>query len=451
MDLPPAADTGGDAGTTPTASSARGSVAARLRSPALRRLRWPVGIYLISRAVYLLIAVIDVHIRTSAAKPAHLWHALRQWDGVWYVRLAAHWYPHHVPPPNTVIDTHYSTLGFEPLYSMMMWLGAHVIAHLDPTHAYPYEKAGLIIALVSGGVATVLIGRLAERWWGPRAGKLSVLFICLFPGSIVFSMVYTEGLLLALVAGCLLALEDRRWLLAGVLAGFSTAVEPVAFAIIPACAVVAALELRREGWSAWRVLSAPLLAPVGGVAVGIYLWSWAGTPLAILTTQKRAWGEGGTPFLGLLKAVKTFGHELRIFRNFHHTPLDINLPVGVLGACVLVYALYVMWQIRGGAQARVVSAPFGGALDRVIGGAGEGVGSGVSIGAWVWTAGVAYLSLSSAQTPPNPRLLLCAFPATIALAVGQRSKRALWIVLGITAVLMVAMSIDTFVGNGLRP
>jgi hypothetical protein len=451
MDLRPASDTGGDAGTKPTAPSAQGSVTARLRSPALRRLRWPVGVYLISRVVYLVIAVIDVHIRTSVAKPAHLWHALRQWDGVWYVRLAAHGYPHKLPPPHIPIDTHFSTLGFEPLYSILMWLGAHAVTHLDPSNGYPYEKVGLIIALVCGGVATVLMGRLAERWWGPRAGRLSVLFICLFPGSIVFSMVYSEGLMLMLVAGCLLALEDRRWLLAGVLAGFATAIEPPALAIVPACAVVAVLELRREGWAAWRAILAPLLAPAGAVAVGIYLWSWVGTPFATYIAQRRAWGEGGTPFLGLFKAVKTFAHEIRIFRNFHHTPLDMNLPVGVLGACVLVFALYVMWHMRGGAADRVVSAPFGGVLDRVIGTVGEGVGTGVSIGAWVWTAGVAYLSLSSAQTPPNPRLLLCAFPATLALVVGQRSKRALWIVLGITAVLMVAMSIDTFVGNGLRP
>jgi hypothetical protein len=451
MHLPSASVTAGDVVPKPAAPAAPGSVAARLRSPALRRLRWPVGVYLISRVFYLAIAVLDVHFRTSRANPAHLWHALRQWDGLWYVRVATHWYPRTLPPANTTLGHHYTTLGFEPLYSMVMWAGAHVIAHLDPSHAYPYEKAGLIIAFVCGGIATVLIGRLAERWWGPRAGRLSVLFLCLFPGSIVFSMVYGEGLMLMLVAGCLLALEDRRWLLAGVLAGFATAIEPVAFAIIPACAVVAVLELRRNGWGAWRAILAPLLAPAGAVAFGIYLWSWVGTPFASYIAQKRAWGEGSTPFVGLFDDVKTFAHEVRIFRDFQHTPLDMNLVSGVLGACVLIFALYVMWQIRNGATGRVVSAPFGGVLDRVIGGVGDGVGTGVSIGAWVWTAGVAVLSLSSAQTPPNPRLLLCAFPATLALAVGRRSKRGLWILLGITLVLTVAMSVDTFVGNGLRP
>jgi len=451
MDLPPAPDTGGDAGTKPTGPSAWGSVSARLRSPAVQRLRWPVGVYLISRVIYLVIAVIDVHFRTSTAKPAHLWHALRQWDGHWYVRMAGFGYPHHVPPPNTIIDTHYSTLGFEPLYSMLMWLGAHVLVHLDPSHTYPYEKTGLIIAVVCGGVATVLIGRLAGRWWGPRAERLSVLFICFFPGSIVCSMVYPEGLTLMLVAGSLLALEDRRWVLAGVLAAFAGAIEPLALAIVPACAVVALLELRREGRSAWRALLAPVLSPLGAIGVCIFMWSWTGTPFAVYIAQQRAWGEKGTPFGGLVSAVHVFGHELRTFRNFNSTPIDMNLPVGLLGACVLVYALYVMWQIRNGAEDRVVSAPLGGVVDRVIGTVGEGVGSGVSIGAWVWTAGVAYLGLSSAQTLPSPRLLLCAFPAVLALVVGQRSKRALWIVLAITAVLMVAMSIDTFVGNGLRP
>ena len=88
--------------------------------------------------------------------------------------------------------------------------------------------AGLIVSGIGGMVATVLVQRLATGWWGDRTGRKAVLIFCLFPGSVVFSMVYAEGLVLALAAGCILGLQQRRWLLAGALAGIATATEPEA-------------------------------------------------------------------------------------------------------------------------------------------------------------------------------------------------------------------------------
>ena len=62
-------------------------------------------------------------------------------------------------------------------------------------------------------------------------------------------MVYAEGLLLPLAAGCILALQKRRWLLAGSLAAFATATEPEALVLVVVCAVSALLELRRRGFT----------------------------------------------------------------------------------------------------------------------------------------------------------------------------------------------------------
>ena len=53
--------------------------------------------------------------------------------------------------------------------------------------------------------------------------------------------------MLPLAAGCILALQRRRWVLAGVLAGIATATEPEALVLVLVCAVSAALELRRSG------------------------------------------------------------------------------------------------------------------------------------------------------------------------------------------------------------
>lgn len=86
--------------------------------------------------------------------------------------------------------------------------------------------AGGVIAGLGGLVATMLVQRLATSWWGQRAGRRAALLFCLFPGSVVFSMVYAKGILIPIAAGCILGLERRRWVLAAVLAGIATATEP---------------------------------------------------------------------------------------------------------------------------------------------------------------------------------------------------------------------------------
>ncbi len=369
--------------------------------------RYPLVVYVLSRVLYLLIAVADTFIRHWP-----LSHELSNWDGKWYLLTAQYGYFHTIPHV-------YSTLGFLPLYPALMWLGGQVLP--GPGYILP----GVLISLVTGAITVVLMSRLATRWWGEAASRRAILFLCLFPGSIVFSMIYSEGITMALICGCLLALEDRRWVLAGILAGLSTAIEPVAYAIIPACAVVAAIHIRRNGgWrdrSALRALWAPILSPVGAVGFAIFLWAWTGTPLASYDAQKYAWHETSTPLAIPRDAVK-FVQDVVNFRNFRATPIDMNLLAGVLGAILLLWALWLMWKQR----------------------------STISLGAWVWTLGVGALALTSNSTPPNPRMLICAFPTVLiigATRVGKSQRR----LLVFTLIMTVAMSIDTFVAFGLRP
>jgi hypothetical protein len=374
---------------------------------AARRWRYPLGVYAASRALYLVIAIADTLLQHWSLRGE-----LANWDGIWYLQLAVHGYPHHV------LSTQ-DTLGFFPLYPLLMWAVGQVAG-------VAYVVSGVAISLVTGAVATVLIARLAKGWWGEPASRRAVLFFCLFPGSIVFSMVYTEGVLLCLIAGCLLMLEQRRWVAAGILAGISTAVGPVAVAIIPACAAVAIQEIRRHGWhdrQARRALFAPLLAPVGIAAFGIFLWAWTGSPLASYTTQHQAsgWKEGTSPLPLYYQARKLlteiFGHH-----SLHHPGINLNLPAGLLGAAFLGWALLLLWRNR----------------DKV------------SLGALVWTLGVGVLTVTSDETPPNARMLVCAFPAILVVAKELQGKASRRLIVG-SAVLLVAMSFVSFVGTGLRP
>ncbi|MGA2927719.1 MAG: mannosyltransferase family protein, partial [Solirubrobacteraceae bacterium] len=245
----------------------------------LRRLQLVIAVYVGTRALLFAVAVADAILRHHRFATE-----ISQWDGRWYRDLTEHGYPAQALHTRT-------TLGFFPMYSILMWLGSHAFA-VTP------DVAGLVIALVGGLVATVLVERLASGWWGADSGRRAALLFCLFPGSVVFSMIYSEGVLIALAAGCILALERRRWLLAGCLAGVATATGPTALVLIVVCAVAAAIELHGRGWrdaGARASLLAPLLSLTGVTAFAAFMWAWTGTPFATMVAQRYGWGERTNP------------------------------------------------------------------------------------------------------------------------------------------------------------
>lgn len=376
------------------------------------RWRYPLVVFLLTRVLYVAIAVIDHYVRSGAnGLPYSFGHEFSNWDGSWYVALATFGYSHHVDL------TQYNTLGFLPLYPMLMWAIGHGLS-VSPV------LAGMLISTITGAVATVLIARLVSHWWGESSVRRAILFFCLFPGSIVFSMVYTEGLLLTLVAGCLLALEHRRWVVAGLLAGLSTAVGPVAMGLIPACAAMAFLEIRRHGWhdrQALKSLAAPVLAPLGAIGFAIFLWVWTGTPMASFRTQKVDWHETTTP-LAIPRAVVTVVKQALGVEGPPHENVDLNIVVGILGTVFLIWGLKHLWRLR----------------------------STVSVAALVWTGAIVLMTLTSNATPPNARMLICAFPVIVVIGATLRG-RAYKRLLACSTLMLIVMSMITFVSTGLRP
>jgi hypothetical protein len=381
---------------------------------ALRGARFALAAYAASRLLLLLLAIADGGLRHHS-----LYQEFENWDGGWYRGLATDGYPHQALHSQT-------TLGFFPLYPLLIWVVARPLTlfmSYGPYAPHAADLAGLFIALVGGAIAAVLVQRLAESWWGESAGRRAVLLFCLFPGSVVFSMVYAEGIMLPLAAGCLLALQRRRWLGAGILAALATASEPEAAVLVLVCAVSAGRELRRRGWSdpvARRALVAPIIAPIGFVAVIGYLWARTGTPAAYWIAQHDGWNERFDP-LALPHLAIRLSHQIS-FAHFNHPTINLNWPVGLIGAVILVGLLVLMFRVR-----------------RTI-----------SLEAWVWTLGVSFIALSSEWVPPNPRLLITAFPAVIVLAHYLEGKRFNWL-LALNAVFLVGMSSLTFINVTLRP
>jgi hypothetical protein len=376
--------------------------------------RFPVLFYLSTRVALVVMAVIEGHVRGHPFT-----HELSNWDGLWYRELANKGYPHFPFHGQT-------TLGFLPGFPLMMWPLAHLLVALGAVSGNvptAMSVAGIIISGLGGMVATVLIDRLTTGWWGPSAGRRAVILFCLFPGSVVFSMVYSEGVMLPLAIGCLLALQRRRWMLAGILAACATTMEPDAFVLIVVCGVSALLEFRRQGWNFARArgsLLAPLLSISGIVAMGSFFWAWTGTPLASYHAQHYGWHEKTDP-LALLHTAQRLANQIS-FSHFDNPPIDMNLVVGLAGAILLVVLLVLLAR-----SWRTVSAE-----------------------ALVWTLGITFLMVTSEYVPPNPRLLFTAFPALLVLARYVKG-RGFWLLSVVNGALLLGLSWWTFVGYGLRP
>jgi hypothetical protein len=102
--------------------------------------------------------------------------------------------------------------------------------------------------------------------------------------------------------------------------------------------------------------------------------------------------------------------------------IDLNGILGLLGTAFLFFGLKLLWEHRRR----------------------------VPLTAWVWTICVAVLALTSAKTPPNPRLLILAFPVVMAVG-GVLTDRGYLRAMRINIAVTLVITPLTFVGMWLRP
>lgn len=235
----------------------------------------PLAIYLGSRVV----ALITAFIAKSFIGATTVQEVLIHWDADWYLR-AADGYQKAVPKGTG--NAAQSDLAFFPLYPLLI-RGLSEATGLSPV------ISGLLIATVAGALASVAIFLLARRVADEKVANRTVALFAFFPGAYALSTVYPEGLFVMLCAGCLLALIEQRWLLAGLLAAAGTATRPNGLILAVCCAMAAfgAIKRRRD----FRALVAPALAPLGALAFFVYLAVHTGDRLAWFHAQSAGWGQ----------------------------------------------------------------------------------------------------------------------------------------------------------------
>jgi hypothetical protein len=246
----------------------------------------------------------------------------------------------------------------------------------------PILPAALVVARLGGLVSVLFVQELTSAWWDEESGRRAAVLYALFPGTVVFSMAYSDGLFLALATGCLLALEKRRWVLAGVAAALATATGADGAILTLACLVAAFIHVvRSRAWedrAQFRCLAAPALAPLGLASFCLYLWARVGSPFALEEAQRRFWGNH-------ISVFSAFSHYLLFLRMGGR---ELSLLIGLLGIPFVLGTRYLLLR----REARP-PAP-----------------------ALIWGFGVTLLSMVSAGLTPNPRMLLLSFPSGVVLA-----------------------------------
>jgi hypothetical protein len=355
-----------------------------------RRLAVPLLAYGASR----LITTFAVLLAAVASRQS-VHRVLTVWDGHWYERIALQGYPTSVPQGDFYAHTGrqvQSSVAFFPLYPLL-------VRALDRVLPGGADVAGVVLSLAIGALATVLVWMVAEKVAGrPVADRAAVLF-AFSPGAFVLSLVYAEGLLILLSAGCLLALLERRWALAGGLAALASATRPNATAVVMACAWAAGVAIwkRRE----WRAAAAPLLAPIGMLAFFAFLWWHTGETLIWFRVQYQGWGE----------RIDFGWNNLRLIADFATHPFHNPNKAVLILSMILAVALMVI----------LVRAKLPGVLNvYALGGLGVVLASHINA---------------------RPRFIFVAFPLVIALAKTIRRPPAFAVLAALFAASTVMLTV----------
>ena len=357
-------------------------VPGRLRSisdPALRSaFVWGVAAWAVSRLAVIVAGGVRASQRVVDANLAGLprprsatgfiSEVLTSWDGLWYLEIVRSGYPRVVPPDITYFDVE-ARAAFFPLFPTL-------VRGLDRVLPGGDTAAALLFNLGLSVLAVVLVGVLTHRWTHePIIAQRAMILFAVFPGSFVMSFAYAETLLIVLALGCLLALEDRRWLLAGILCALATATRPNGVALV--AAVAAAAWIHRRDDQRVRRGVAVLIAPLGFLGFQVFLGLHTGETGIWFRVQREAWQEG-----------TSFG-----FTAVSHTWSFLTDPLGspthAITAVTLVATIVALAAVRS----RPIPLP-----------------------ALAYSVVVVALMLLPATVTARPRFLFSAFPLAIAVA-----------------------------------
>ena len=227
--------------------------------------------------------------------PAHpgYFDFLNIWDVEWYHRIFDHGYP-LVLPTNPDGSAQQNEWAFMPAFPFLV-RAINAVTGIDWKYLAP------ILATIFGFIAAVLIYRLLTRVMPKHAAGWSLTLIGLWCASPTLQAGYAESMGLALLAGALLLIHDRKYLLALMPTALLSVTRPGVLALALALGLIFADRL-------WHARKNPsdfdfterIRLLVAGIATALlgFVWSWiawlaTGRSDAYMSTEL-AWRAGYT-------------------------------------------------------------------------------------------------------------------------------------------------------------
>jgi len=248
-----------------------------------------------------------------------------RWDSAWYESIANRGYE-WIPGKECNVN-------FFPLYPWLVGaLSWPLKAVTAPNRAF--FIAGMAVSLAAFWLALAGLHRLAAPRFGDAAARRALWLAAVFPFSLFFSAVYTEGLYLALTVWAFAFAAEERWrdacILASLVAVTRTVGALVAVALFAEYLATRRLRPDRQLW--WFfVTPLPVLALAG--------WFWArfGEPLPFLKTYTTVWDK--RPGIGRL---------IDVLNSVRHAtdPWPLRLQNAVYVAVVFGAIAVAWWQRR---------------------------------------------------------------------------------------------------------
>ncbi len=268
--------------------------------------------------------------------------ALRQWDVVHYVDIAQYGYFRSDETSEPSADVYEQRLAFFPGLPGLMWL-------LNAITGIGVVTAGWILTIAFGIFMVVGMLQLAQRLgltgWGQF---LAVLLLLGAPMAVTFNMIYTEAPFIGLSLWALVAMLDRRWVLAGLFVFLAGLFRLTAIDLVLAFALVVAI-YARNNWRAWLAV---VLSASSVVAYLLYASSYTRDIGGYFGLQKKGWDS--TFDFGVATATWTY-KQLTEFEDLGYT-LSVVSIIGALLAVGLAFRRlpWALWFFGAGIVANVL-------------------------------------------------------------------------------------------------
>jgi hypothetical protein len=258
---------------------------------------------------------------------------LSKWDSEWYLYIATKGYYYK--------SAGQSPVAFFPLYPLLLKIGYHLLGN-------NVHLSGLLISNVSFFLGLVLFYRLVEEVYADASvARRAVTYLCIFPASIFFSAIYSEGLYFLLIVTCIVLARKRVWWAAGLCGLLASATRNLGILLLvwvgwdwlQALGWNWRQPFKLPAWSAFRRQAGGLLAlaliPTGALAYIAYLWTHFGDPLAFIHAQT-GWAHA---ILGPIRVIADF------YTNNSLYPGDPDLTVYHFSLILLYLFLLTTVQI----------------------------------------------------------------------------------------------------------